>query len=123
LPVEVSAPFLSTEAAPVSYAVLYSARQVPAQRWDGDLEELLRQAAARMRVTIQELCSSSKRRKVVQARRLVLVSGSWLLRREQQEIAAAMGLSSSAASRLLRGADTVMEMAVQLAGSLRAQGQ
>ena len=72
-------------------------------------------------VPLEELCSPSKRPRAVHGRRVVLVAGAWLLRRQQREVAAALGLSSTAASQLLRKAESVMALATEVAGLLRAR--
>lgn len=120
LPVEVSSLLMPAEQ-PAQCQVLYPAQWIPSERWEGNLGELVELVAGRLAVPLEELCSSSKRRVAVQGRRVALVAGAWLLRRRQQEVAAALGLSSTAASQLLQGADSVMQVAIELAAELRSR--
>ncbi len=115
LPVELSSPRVDEEH--VHSAVLHAGPAVAA-RWPGDLERLHEAVCARTGLRLEELRSRSCRRVVVRARRIVLVAGARLLRRRANEVAASLGVTASAASRLLRDADAVWEEARRIAAQV-----
>jgi len=72
------------------------------ERYEGDLREVARHAAAIIGVSLSELSRPTRVRRVVEARRVALIAATRHLGRTAAEMAAFFGISSPAASKLTR---------------------
>lgn len=120
LPVEVTSPLLANEPHAAVVGVQYIGVPAVDPRWNGAVNTIIERACQEYGVTKNALCSLSRGRTVSQARAFALTLGVRVLRRPSNEIAAALGISSSAASMLLRRADSLLPRAMDSAAALRA---
>ena len=82
---------------------------------------LLMATAAASGVTVEQLRLGGQRASLVRARRLAVVAGVMFLGRRVGEVAASLGISSQAASYLLRTGDPLLVQARAIAESVRAE--
>jgi REP element-mobilizing transposase RayT len=99
-PVEVGAPALSSDQ-PAVYPILGTVDSPVRRPWPGDLGALLALLSIEAGITAEILRSRDRSREVVQARRLAVLTATRHLHRPLAEISTALGISTSAASRLL----------------------
>ncbi len=90
-------------------------------RWSGSLDQLLNAVSNRTGFSREILTGRCRRRDIVAARKLAIIVAVQFLGLSQTEIGAAVGLSSSATSRLLAQPvdEALVGNAAELAGTLR----
>jgi putative transposase len=99
-PVELASPTVS--ATDGTHYPLVALPRTPLKRvWTGDLHRVLALVAAETGVPVSELTSRSRRREVVRARRLFILVATRYLHRGMTEAGAMVGISCTAASRML----------------------
>jgi len=107
-PVEVGTPILSAVggAADLGLPVVARAPAALRPRWAGDVLVAAEQCGSVCGVSLAELRSRARHRRVAGARRVVLLAWTEQLGRTRREMASALGITESAACRLVQRANT-----------------
>lgn len=102
-PADLATPFTSRDPQEWIFPAAIDSNMPVQWRWRGSIHELLKQVAVVTHVSSRRLRSRSREREVCRARRLAVRAWVDYLGRPLKEVAVALGISSAAASKYLRG--------------------